>query len=474
MTVPNENYRNDYTGNGATSVFPYTFKVVDKTHLKVLKSDLSSIETTLTVDLDYTVSGVSDDAGGNITLTAGALTIGYKLAIVRNPPMTQLTDWVNQGKFNAEDNEKAFDLVVMLVQWVRSIVARCMTIPETLAATVSAMLPSPVALSLLRWNAAGTAIENLEVGSVDLAIPATDSVTTTKIINDAVTNPKLADMATQTFKGRATAGTGDPEDLTVTQATAMLNAVTGDAGSGGTKGLVPAPAAGDAAAEKFLRADGAWAAPEPTGRLSEVRIYTANDTWTKPAGLSFVIVEVLGAGGGGGGADQDGSNSGTGGGGGAGGYSRKKIPAAALGATETVTIGALGAGGAAGNNAGATGGASSFGAHATANGGVGGSSTAPASSATVIGGAGGAAADGDTNIQGQSGGGGMRSSTTIALPGEGGSTPYGNGARGKNNAAVNASTGYGAGGAGAASTTGGSDRAGGDGTAGLVIVYEYL
>lgn len=83
-------------------------------------------------------------------------------------------------------------------------------------------------------------------------------LTTKNITNDAVTNPKLANMATQTIKGRTTAGTGDPEDLTATQATAILNSFVGDSGSGGTKGLVPAPATGDAT--KFLKGDGTWAA----------------------------------------------------------------------------------------------------------------------------------------------------------------------------------------------------------------------
>ena len=41
--------------------------------------------------------------------------------------------------------------------------------------------------------------------------------------------------------------------------TALGNAFTGDSGAGGVKGLVPAPAAGDAAANKFLRASGVWA-----------------------------------------------------------------------------------------------------------------------------------------------------------------------------------------------------------------------
>lgn len=40
-------------------------------------------------------------------------------------------------------------------------------------------------------------------------------------------------------------------------------AMTGDAGAGGDAGIVPAPGAGDAAAKKFLKADGSWAIPAP-------------------------------------------------------------------------------------------------------------------------------------------------------------------------------------------------------------------
>lgn len=43
------------------------------------------------------------------------------------------------------------------------------------------------------------------------------------IATNAVTNPKLADVPTATFKGRITAATGDPEDLTVAQAKTLLD-----------------------------------------------------------------------------------------------------------------------------------------------------------------------------------------------------------------------------------------------------------
>jgi hypothetical protein len=49
----------------------------------------------------------------------------------------------------------------------------------------------------------------------------------TTIANNAVTNAKLAQVATGTLKGRATAGTGNAEDLTASQARTILNVADG-------------------------------------------------------------------------------------------------------------------------------------------------------------------------------------------------------------------------------------------------------
>jgi hypothetical protein len=63
-------------------------------------------------------------------------------------------------------------------------------------------------------------------------------------------------VSTATFKGRTTGGTGNVEDLTATQATALLNTVTTS-----LKGLAPASGGGTT---NFLRADGTWTAPPGT------------------------------------------------------------------------------------------------------------------------------------------------------------------------------------------------------------------
>jgi hypothetical protein len=72
----------------------------------------------------------------------------------------------------------------------------------------------------------------------------------------AVSLAKMANLAANSIIGNNTGSPATPLALTGTQVTAMLNAFVGDAGSGGTKGLVPAPVTGDST--KYLRGDGTF------------------------------------------------------------------------------------------------------------------------------------------------------------------------------------------------------------------------
>ncbi|CEK06236.1 right-handed parallel beta-helix repeat-containing protein [Escherichia coli] len=119
MTVSTEVDHNEYTGNGVTTTFPYTFRIFKKSDLVVQVVDLNDNITVLTLDTDYTVTGAGGYVGGNVIL-ATALANGYQISISRELPVTQETDLRNQGKFFAEVHEDALDKLTMLIQQVRS------------------------------------------------------------------------------------------------------------------------------------------------------------------------------------------------------------------------------------------------------------------------------------------------------------------------------------------------------------------
>ncbi len=129
--------------------------------------------------------------------------------------------------------------------------------------------------------------------------------------------------------------------------------------------------------------------------LASMQVFTSSGTWTKPSGITKVIVEVQA----GGGSGCYASNA-VGGCAGGGGYARKLIDVSSI-STATITVGSGGAG-LSSNSVGNDGGNSiwSDGTNTvTANGGAGGTRT------DFTGGAGGTATGGDINIQGQYGGG---------------------------------------------------------------------
>lgn len=205
-------------------------------------------------------------------------------------------------------------------------------------------------------------------------------------------------------------------------------------------------ATGTPSSSNYLRGDGAWG-EIASGGFNSVQVFTSSGTWTRPTGITKVIVYVTGGGGNGG--TSTGNNYYAGSGAGAGGTAIKFLDVSSI-SSSTITVGAAG-------------GASSWADGTNTITGNGGAS--PSSGSSSIPGTGGTATGGDINLTG--GDGAIRYST--ATGGQGGSSYWGGTDSYPTSGTPSAATTYGVG--GSASSSG--DAGGGGGGPGIVYVMEY-
>jgi hypothetical protein len=273
--------------------------------------------------------------------------------------------------------------------------------------------------------------------------------------------------------GVTTDPSADATNWLVITARALTSQATAEAGTNNTESMSP------------LRTAQAIAALAPNA--ANYQEFLTSGTWTKPAGVNFVYVESIAAGGGGGNATGSQDIGGASG----GEYVASIFDASSISATETITIGASGAGGADGANIdGSVGGDSSFGSLLTAIGGNPGGSggvyatiprsaiaeiasssgffiTANVSSQAGYGTYRGTSAVGGSTIYGGAGGGGASTSAFSA----GGTSEFGgDGGAGSTVAATKAGNGSVPGGGGGGSA---DDGGGGDGGAGRIRVWSW-
>jgi hypothetical protein len=118
VSITNTASQVSYTANGAGVVFAVPFRFLDEEHLLVeVKASGGTSFVTQVLDVDYTVSGEDDDAGGSVTF--GPIpALNSTVRITRVTPRTQETSFRNNGQstFSPVLHERALDKLTMIAQ----------------------------------------------------------------------------------------------------------------------------------------------------------------------------------------------------------------------------------------------------------------------------------------------------------------------------------------------------------------------
>jgi len=115
MTVSSAVNKVNFNGNGSQTVFAYSFKIFDQDDLTVILRNASGGETVQSISTNYTVSGVGNASGGNVTMGTAPAS-GESLTIIREQPLTQGLDLVANDPFPAASFEDQLDKLTFMVQ----------------------------------------------------------------------------------------------------------------------------------------------------------------------------------------------------------------------------------------------------------------------------------------------------------------------------------------------------------------------
>ncbi|WP_304283256.1 hypothetical protein [Phascolarctobacterium succinatutens] len=124
MTVQKDVTKNIYVGNGSTRTFPFTFECPAE-HPEYIKVYLMQDDGTALATSDYQL----DMDAKQITYPGSgtALPEGKKLVIMRELPLQQMMNLVNNGPYFAEDIETALDESIMALQQIAEKLNRTIT-----------------------------------------------------------------------------------------------------------------------------------------------------------------------------------------------------------------------------------------------------------------------------------------------------------------------------------------------------------
>lgn len=160
-----------FTGDDASTVFSFAFKVFTSADLLVIKLNTSTgVETTLAITTDYTVSlNVDQNAhpGGTITLTS-VLASGYNLTITTALSYLQSLVLTNQGGFYPAVLNAALDRITIFAQQLDEELSRALKYPVSDSDTISATMPAYAqrAGTVLAFDSTGAPVVGPEVDDV--------------------------------------------------------------------------------------------------------------------------------------------------------------------------------------------------------------------------------------------------------------------------------------------------------------------
>lgn len=167
MTISTTSNKALWSGNGATTVFPFSFEINNSNEATLYYTDATGAVSTIPPS-SYSIAGIGSPNGGTVTypLSGSPIASGTSLTLVRTVALQQLTDLANQSNYFPDAVEGALDYSMMALQQIGASVNGSLQAPPA-DASPNMQLPAAAARAnmVLGFDANGNPTMLLAGGS---------------------------------------------------------------------------------------------------------------------------------------------------------------------------------------------------------------------------------------------------------------------------------------------------------------------
>jgi hypothetical protein len=224
-----------YTGNGSTTAFPFSFKVFSTAEVTVVQTNLSLIETTLTLGTNYTVAlnaNQNSNPGGTVNMVTAPAS-GFLITLTSSLGYTQTLDLTNQGGFYPSTINDALDRATIQIQQLNEQVGRSVKVnisssvsPADLINTIISSAASATTSATNAANSASNAATSATSASGSASSASTSATTATSQASAASTSATNAAASASTATTQVALATTQASNASTSATNAATSAST--------------------------------------------------------------------------------------------------------------------------------------------------------------------------------------------------------------------------------------------------------
>ena len=187
--IPEINPYNNWSGNGSTTTFDFDFYIEDETQLAVYHTDSDGVQTTLTLDTDYSINEVGNENGSYITFPLSSSSYDVLgedeiISLCLTLPISQENEFGKSSYLNLETLEYSLDYLTRICQIMNRELERSVKTQEGAEESAEELMESLQEAQVNAANSASAAAASAEEAASSLTSASESAASASEVLSE--------------------------------------------------------------------------------------------------------------------------------------------------------------------------------------------------------------------------------------------------------------------------------------------------